>query len=311
MVPLALFGYLMCNVHLAWATLHQPYISTPRQTLSSPLPQNKNEWVHLVIFEPQWKIQLTRSSYKVTSFLDFQPFLRGFQPVNKYLKDLTRDINNPGYFQRIVSPFSNFQSTPLSNEAIIWKFLNSPACRVNPYACKSKTKFEQYQLEIQYVIKVFHANYKKFLTAINHIDYHPSQIQNNTQVKRSEEYDLYGHYHTHTQSLTSYKEHFLAEFLKALNKINPSLHKNLTHMKRVGILTWILGWGVYSNARSISKIKDNLHTLQKQNQLQDKEIKHLAKFLNLTMHQVSRQSEMFYEMDTKIFIINKTFQDVM
>ena len=58
-------------------------------------------------------------------------------------------------------------------------------------------------------------------------------------------------------------------------------------MKRVGILTWILGWGVYSNARSISKIKDNLHILQKQNQLQDKQIKHLAKFLNLTMYQVS------------------------
>ena len=82
-------------------------------------------------------------------------------------------------------------------------------------------------------------------------------------------------------------------------------------MKRVGILNWILGWGVYSNARSISKIKDNLHTLQKQNQLQDKQIKNLAKFLNLTMHQVSRHSEMLYEMDTKMFIINKTLQDVM
>ena len=55
-------------------------------------------------------------------------------------------------------------------------------------------------------------------------------------------------------------------------------------MKRLGIFTWILGWGVYSNARCISKIKDNLHTLQEQNQLQDKQIKHLAKFLNLTMH---------------------------
>ena len=82
-------------------------------------------------------------------------------------------------------------------------------------------------------------------------------------------------------------------------------------MKRVGILTWVLGWGVYSNARSISKIKDNLHTLQKQNQLQDKQIKQLAKFLNLTMHQESRHSEMLYEMDTKMFIINKTLQDVM
>ena len=86
MVPLVLFGYLMCNVLLAWATLHKPYISTPGQTLSSPQPQNKNEWVHSVIFEPQPKIQLTQLSYKVTSFLDFQPFLKGFQSVNEYLK---------------------------------------------------------------------------------------------------------------------------------------------------------------------------------------------------------------------------------
>ena len=95
MVPLAIFGYLMCNVLLAWATLHQPYILTPKQTLSSPPPQNKNKWIHSVIFEPQWKIQLTQSSNKVASFLDFQPFLRGFQSVNEYLKDLIMDIDNP------------------------------------------------------------------------------------------------------------------------------------------------------------------------------------------------------------------------
>ena len=56
MVPLVLFGYLMCNVLLAWATLNKSHISTPKQTLSSPPPQNKNEWVHSVIFEPQLKI---------------------------------------------------------------------------------------------------------------------------------------------------------------------------------------------------------------------------------------------------------------
>ena len=124
--------------------LHQPYILTLKQALSSPPPENKNEWVHSVIFEPQLKIQLTQSLYKVTSFLDFQPLLRDFQSVNEYLKDLTKDINNPTYFQRIVSPFNNFQITPLSNETVIWKFLNSPACKVNPYACKFKMKLEQY-----------------------------------------------------------------------------------------------------------------------------------------------------------------------
>ena len=117
-------------------------------------------------------------------------------------------------------------------------------------------------------------------------------------------YTLYGHYHTQTRILTPSEEDFLDKFMKALYKINPSLHNSLTHIKRVGIFTWILGWGVYSNARSISKIQNNLHTLQKQNQLQDKQIKQLAN-INLTMHQVSRHSEMLYEMDTKMFIITQ------
>ena len=99
--------------------------------------------------------------------------------------------------------------------------------------------------------------------------------------------------------------------MKVLYKINPSLHNNLSCMKRVRIFTWILGWGIFSNARNIDKIKDNIHTLQKQNQLQDKQIKQLANYLNLTMHQVDKHSEMLYEMDTKMTIMNKTIRHIM
>ena len=95
MVLLMLLGYFMCNVILAWATLQQPYLS---KSLSLPPPQNPNNWVHSVIFEPQLKIQLTRSSYKVTSFLDFKPFIHGFQSVSDYLDNLWKDVNNPYYF---------------------------------------------------------------------------------------------------------------------------------------------------------------------------------------------------------------------
>ena len=57
MVPLALFGYIMCNVLLAWIHYISHIYQAQKQALSSPLPQNKNEWVHSVIFEPQPKIQ--------------------------------------------------------------------------------------------------------------------------------------------------------------------------------------------------------------------------------------------------------------
>ena len=155
--------------------------------------------------------------------------------------------------------------------------------------------------------------YKKFLTAIDHIDYHSTQQhnKNTTRVKRSDLYVLDGHYHSQRREVTPSEEKFLDTFLKALYQMNPTLHKNLSRMKRTGIFTWLLGWGIFSNARSISKIKDNLHILQKQNQLQDKQIKHLAKYLNLTMHQVDRHIEMLYEMDTKMFILNSTLQHLM
>ena len=39
--------------------------------LSDVPPENKQEWLHPVIFEPQNKIQLTHSTYQVTTFLDF------------------------------------------------------------------------------------------------------------------------------------------------------------------------------------------------------------------------------------------------
>ena len=120
---------------------------------------------------------------------------------------------------------------------------------------------------------MFHATYRKFPTAKDHIDYHPSQVQNTTRTRRSGDYAIQGYYHSYTRTLTPSEEIFLDKVLIALQKVNPSLHQDLSRMKRFGILTWILGYGVFSNTQSIAKIKENLHTLQKQNQLQDKQIK--------------------------------------
>ena len=82
---------LFADILLTWATLQQSYMS---KTLLAPPPQNKNDWVHSVIFEPQPKMLLTRSTYKITSFLDFHPFLQGFQSVNTYIQNLLPDITN-------------------------------------------------------------------------------------------------------------------------------------------------------------------------------------------------------------------------
>ena len=128
MAQLVLIGSLLCNVLITWAILPKPLLPSPGQLLSLPPPQNKNKWVHLVIFEPQPKIQLTQPSYKLTSFLDFQPFLKGFQSVYQYLEDLKEDLNNPIYIQRLVYQVRPFQITPLLNETTIHKYFNTEIC---------------------------------------------------------------------------------------------------------------------------------------------------------------------------------------
>ena len=146
MVQLVLNGFLLCNVLIAWAMLHKLPPPPPGQSLSLPPPQNKNKWVHPFIFEQQPKIQLTQSSYKVTSFLDFQPFLKGFQSVYRYVEDFKKDPTNPKYIQRLIYESTPKQITPLANETFIHKFFNTKICQFNPFACTSKLKIEQYKL---------------------------------------------------------------------------------------------------------------------------------------------------------------------
>ena len=56
-------------------------------------------------------MQLSHSSYKILSFLDFQPFLQGFQSVDAYIRNLMTDIADPTYFRKLVAPFHDTQFT--------------------------------------------------------------------------------------------------------------------------------------------------------------------------------------------------------
>ena len=75
-------------------------VFVPQAELSDAPPENKQDWLHPVIFEPQNKIQLTHSTYQVTTFLDFAPFMNGFKNVQKYIKSFRADVANPAYLPR-------------------------------------------------------------------------------------------------------------------------------------------------------------------------------------------------------------------
>ena len=48
-----------------------------------------------VIFEPQRKIKLSRSTYKVTSYVDFKPYKQSFKQFGQYMGRFLVDLHAP------------------------------------------------------------------------------------------------------------------------------------------------------------------------------------------------------------------------
>ena len=92
MAGIVVWILLLATICIILVDTEQP-VNVPSTTeLSEAPPENKQGWLHPVIFEPQNKIQLTRSSYQVTTFLDFAPFMNGFLTVQAYIKNLRRTL---------------------------------------------------------------------------------------------------------------------------------------------------------------------------------------------------------------------------
>ena len=53
--------------------------------------------VELVIFEPQRKIRLSRSTYKISSYIDFKPYKETFKQFGHYMVKFLKDIHDPHY----------------------------------------------------------------------------------------------------------------------------------------------------------------------------------------------------------------------
>ena len=106
-------------------------------------------------------------------------------------------------------------------------------------------------MEIDYLDELFGVVYRKFLTAIDHIEYHPTlqdEPSSETRSKCSVFFSETGSYSTFSHKLNPTEELFLDKLLMALERMNSTITQKFKRMKRYSILTWVLGWGVFSNA---------------------------------------------------------------
>ena len=151
-------------------------------------------------------------------------------------------------------------SSPLLDEQDLEAFMQLAYCQQLPYACMKRLKIDRFLMEIDYLDNLFDVVKRKFLNAIDHIEYHPTlqdESPSDTRGKHSICFSETGYYNTSDRRLTLTEELFLNKLLAALESMNSTLTHWFRRMKRYSILTWVLRWSVFSNARSISKIKQN------------------------------------------------------
>ena len=127
-----------------------------------------------VIFEPQWKIKLSRSTYKVTSYVDFKPYKQSFKQFGQYMGKFLVDLCNPHYVSTLYN-IERHEGEPLIRRGAGAKtFFTEASCRQTTYKCRLQNQFIQFKREATKINQIYLETYKKFLRAIDHMEFHPT-----------------------------------------------------------------------------------------------------------------------------------------
>ena len=122
-----------------------------------------------VIFEPQRKIKLSRSTYKVTSYVDFKPYKQSFKQFGQYMGEFLVDLHNPHYVSTLYNAGRQEGDPIIRRGAGAKNFFTEATCWQPTYRCRLQNQFIQLKREAAKINQIYLETYRKFLRAINHI----------------------------------------------------------------------------------------------------------------------------------------------
>ena len=105
---------------------------------------------------------------------------------------------------------------------------------------------------------MFNGIHEKFLKAIDHMEFHPTL----GKEKKATSFKLHKHDVENMDDSMAYQMKYLSpddiEMLRQGNEIIQKRYLSVSNTKHqtktFGLATWILGWGIYSNAHNIMSI---------------------------------------------------------
>ena len=272
-----------------------------------------------IIFKPQRKIKLSRSTYKVTSYVDFKPYKQAFKQFGQYMRKFLADLHDPRYVATLYKAGTN-ERDPLNQEKEEEPntFFTDDTCTQLTYQCRIQNQLIQLKNEVNKVNQIYQETYRKFLRAIDHMEFHPtlgrtkteSAVRLRRQPNGKDQTEPISQYMNQRGGLT--KEDI--SMIKQADELIKTKFLNQTtkskRNKRFGLAGWIMGWGL-GYFTSFRAIKDNIRTLQMQNKLQQNQIIELSHYLNITYAHVSTNRYAISNLQVQLAQVNQSLMVTM
>ena len=287
-----------------------------------------------VIFEPLQNVQTSRSTYKVTSFIDFTPYLEYFQQFERYLEAFKTSIkafeNDPilQEFRELTMAATNERTGEACKhypvcytQSILYKLrieqLEVLARRRERERCMARHMQACLVLrQFEYILNVteyINENYlrvkEKFLRAIDYVENinvnKPTMSDPTFRHKRESE----SPFDTRT---TPEETKYLIQLLTELAAWDPT--NNTTQRKKRFIpLFASIGAAIGSivNAGQIKKIKKNIAILQEATILQDEQIMELARYADLTAAHVRLHDTQIYQLQYGLLVVEDGIREMI
>ena len=287
-----------------------------------------------VIFEPLQNVQTSRSTYKVTSFIDFTPYLEYFQHFERYLEAFKSSI-------------SNFENDPVLQEfreqtMQATRNIKGEACRHYPACYSQSLLYKLRSIEIQaiahrrerehcmawhmqaclvlrqfeYILNItdyVNENYlrvkAKFLRAIDYVEDinvgKPTPTSSSSRHKRDSGTPF-------DTRMTLEETKYLAKLLTELAAWDPTQNVTCREKRFVPLFT-SLGAAIGSivNAGQIKKIKKNIAILQEATLLQDQQIRELARYADLTAAHIRSHDTQIYRLQYKLLVVEDGIKEMI
>ena len=269
--------------------------------------------VEPVIFESQRKIKLSRSTYKVNSYIDFKPYKETFKQFGHYMHRFIIDLHDPHYVSTLYNIDRPEGEAPIKIGTNVKKHFGTFGCKQAKYKYRIQNQYLQLKQEALKVDTICRSTHQKFLWAIDHMEFHPTlgkpktgpEVRLKRSSQKSEELKS-NTYKVYMKDLTDEDVRMLNQIVQLLDTQYLNGTIKVMRRKRFGLASWVMEWGFLQTYESIETIKDNIRTLQEQNLLQQDQIIELTHYLNITYGHDSSNRYAITNLQVKMAEVNKT-----